>query len=70
MKFFIEKWAITIIKSCRRQITEGIELPNQERIRTFGEKETYISLRILKADTIKQAEIIKKILKKNKNIVS
>ena len=44
-------------------MTEGIELPNQEKIRTLGEKETYKYLEILKADTIKQAEIKEKILK-------
>ena len=34
-------------------MTEGIELPNQEKIRTLGEKETYKYLGILKADTQK-----------------
>ena len=37
-------------------MTEGIELPNQEKIGTLGEKETYKYLGILKADTIKQDE--------------
>ena len=36
---------------------EGIELPNQEKIRTLGEIETYKYLKILKADTIKHAEM-------------
>ena len=31
-----------------------IELPNQEKIRTLREKETYKYLEILEADTIKQ----------------
>ena len=39
------------------------ELPNQEKISTFGEKETNKYLRILKADTIKQEEMEKKIKK-------
>ena len=30
-----------IIKSGKREIAEGIELLNQERIRTLGENETY-----------------------------
>ena len=35
------------------QIMEGIELPNQERIRKHGEKDIYKYLGILEADTIK-----------------
>ena len=34
-----------------------MELPNQEKIRTLGEKETYKYLDILEVDTIKQVEI-------------
>ena len=41
----------------KRQMTEGAELPNQRKIRTLGEKETYKYLWILKADIIKQAEM-------------
>ena len=37
---------------------EGIELPNQERIKTFGEKENYKYLEILETDTTKQIEMI------------
>ena len=29
------------MKSGKRQMTKGIELSNQEKIRTLGEKETY-----------------------------
>ena len=47
-----EKW--------KSQITEGIELSNQERIRKLGEKENYKYLKILEADTIKQALIKEK----------
>ena len=39
MEFGIEKYAILIIKSEKREITEGIELPDKERTRTLGEKE-------------------------------
>ena len=35
-------------------MSEGIELPNQGKIRTLGERETYKYLEILEADTIKQ----------------
>ena len=41
------------MKSGKQQMTEGIELPNQEKIRMLGEKETYKYLGILEADTIK-----------------
>ena len=42
-------------------MTEGIELPNQGKIRTLKEKGTYNFVGILEADTIKQVE------KKEKN---
>ena len=48
------------MKSDRRHITDGMELPNQEKIRTLGEKEIYKYLGILEATTIKQAEIKEK----------
>ena len=35
-------------------MTEGIELLNQEEIRTLGEKENYRHFPILEADTTKQ----------------
>ena len=38
-------------------------LPNQDKIRTFREKETYKNLGILEADTIKQEKMKKKIKK-------
>ena len=44
-------------------MTEEIELPNQEKIRTLGEREANEYLGILEADTIKRAEIIEKIKK-------
>ena len=40
-----------------------MELPNQDKIRTLGEKETYEYLGILEADTIKQVEMKDKIKK-------
>ena len=53
MEFGIEKCAMLIMKKGKKQTTEGIELLNQENIRTHGEKETYLYLGILEADTIK-----------------
>ena len=51
------------MKSCRRHRTDGIELPNQDKIRTFGETETNKYLGILEADTIKQMKMKEKIKK-------
>ena len=48
------------MRSGKKQITEGIELPEQERNRTLGEKETYQYLGILEADTIKPMEMNEK----------
>ena len=44
------------MKSGKRETTEGIELQNKERIKTFGEKVNYKYLCILGTDTIKQRE--------------
>ena len=40
MEFGREKCPMLIINSRKQQMTEGIELPNQEKIRTLKEKET------------------------------
>ena len=50
-------------KNSKSQITEEIELLNQEKIRTLGKKENYKYLGILEVDTIKQAEMKEKIRK-------
>ena len=42
-------------------MTEGIELPNQEKNENYQEKETNKYLRILEANPIKQAEMKEKI---------
>ena len=42
------------MKSGKRYLTDGMELPNQDKIRKLGEKETAKYLGILEADTIKQ----------------
>ena len=51
------------MKSGKRHLTDGIELPNQDKTRTHAENETYKYLGILEADTIKQVEMKNKILK-------
>ena len=38
-------------------MTDVMELPNHDKIRTLGENEHYKYLGILEADTIKQVEI-------------
>ena len=60
MKIRVEKCAQLIMKSGKRHMTEGLELPNQEKIKTLGKKETYKCLAILEADAIKQVEMKEK----------
>ena len=63
MEFGIEKCAMLVMKSGKRHMTGGMELPNHAKIRTLGENETYKYLGILEADTIKQVEMKDKIPK-------
>ena len=63
MEFGIEKCAMLVMKSGKRHMTDGMELPNQDKIRTLGENETYKYLGILEADPIKQVEMKDKIQK-------
>ena len=65
MEFGIEKCAIQIMRNGKRQKTDGIELPNQERIRILGKKENHKYLGKVEADAIKQAEMKEK---KNKRV--
>ena len=41
MEFGKEKCSLLVMKSRKRCMTEGMELLNQEKIRTLIEKETY-----------------------------
>ena len=61
MEFGIEICAMLVMKSGKRHLTEGMKLANQDKIRTFREKETYKYLDILEIDTIKQVEMKEKI---------
>ena len=63
MEFGIEKCGLLVMKRGNRRLTDGIELPNQDKIRTLAENETYKYLGILEADTIKQVEMKNKIQK-------
>ena len=46
-----------VMKSGKRHLTDGMELPDQDKVRTLGEKETYKNLGISEADAIKQVEM-------------
>ena len=63
VEFKTEKCAILIIRKEKnkeeKEITKGIELPNQESIRTLRGKESNKYLGILEAITTKQTEIKK-----------
>ena len=63
MEFGIEKCVMLVMKSGKRHLTYGMELPDQDKIKTLAENETYKYLGILEADTIKQVEIKEKIQK-------
>ena len=54
MEFGIEKCAMGVMKIGKQHLTDGMELPNQDKIRTPREKETYKYLGILETETIKQ----------------
>ena len=45
------------MKSGKRHMTDGMELPNHDKIRTLEENETYKYLGILETDTIKQVQV-------------
>ena len=60
MEFDLQKGFILIMKSRKRKKTEGMELPNQEKISSLGEKENYKYLEILEADTFKHAKMKEK----------
>ena len=63
MEFGLEKCAMLVMKSPKRHLTDGMKLPNRDKIKTLGEKRTYKYLGILEVDTIKQVEIKEKIKK-------
>ena len=45
------------MKSGKRRLIDGIKLPNQDKIKTLGEKETFKFFGTLEAETIKQVEM-------------
>ena len=72
MEFGKEKCTIIIMKIGKQHRMEGIELPNQDKIRMLGEKESYKYLGILEADTIKQVgmkEKVKEYLRRTRKLL-
>ena len=63
MECGIEKCTMLVMKSGKRHLTDRMELPNHDKIRTLGEKDTFKYLGILEAETIKQVEMKEKIKK-------
>ena len=57
MEFGIEKCAMLVMKSGKRHMTDEMELPNHDRIRTLEENETYKYLGILETYIIKQVQM-------------
>ena len=70
MEFHIEICVMLVTKNRKHYMTDGNELPNEEKIKTLGEKNTYKYLGILETYIIKQVgmkekeECLKIILKK------
>ena len=63
IEFGIEKCVVLVMESGKRHMTDGMERPNHDKIRTLGVNETYKYLGILEADTIKQVGMKDKIQK-------
>ena len=64
MEFGIEKCAMLVRKSGKRHLTDGMELPNQDKIRTLWLKETYKYLGIKQVEMKEQIkkEYLRKLL--------
>ena len=61
IEFGGEKCAMGVMKRGKRHLTNGIKLPNQEKIRTLAGNEIFRYLGILKTETTKQLEMKNKI---------
>ena len=57
IEFGREKCSMLVMKSGKRHMSDGMELPNHDKIRTLGENKTYKYLGILQADNIKQVQM-------------
>ena len=69
MEFGIQKCAMQVMKSGKRHLTDGMELPNQDKIRTLGEKETFKYLGIFKQVEMKE-KTSKEYLRRTRNLCS
>ena len=73
MEYDIEIYAMPEKKNGKRHTTGEMELPNEDKIRTLAEKETYKFGGILEADTIKhvemKVEIEKEYLRRTKKLL-
>ena len=69
MGFDVDKCAILVMKSDKRHMTEGMELPNKDEIRTLGEKENNKYLGILESDTVKEVEMKKEYLRRTRKLL-
>ena len=56
-----------MMRSNKRQMTEGIELPNKKKSRTLREKEAYKYLRIVEMKEMKEKKKKKRLYQENKN---
>ena len=61
MEFGIEKCAIMVMHKGRLSMTEGIELPDNNKIRALTAQDRYKYLGVLECDTIKREEMKEKI---------
>ena len=59
MEFDIEKSTMSIMIRGKQYLIDEMELPNQDKIKTFGEKEMYKYFGILEVDTIRQVKMKK-----------
>ena len=50
MEFTIEKCVMLVMKSGKRHLTDRMELPNQDKVKTLREKETHKNSGILEGD--------------------
>ena len=67
MEFGLEKAALLVMKSGKRHMTDGMKLPNQDKIRTFGEKEMYKYLGIKQVEM--QYKIKKEYLRRTRKLL-
>ena len=63
IEFGMEKCTMQVMKIGKRALTGWMKLPNEDKTRTAGEKETYKYLGILGVDTINQEQMKEKVKK-------